>query len=98
MTRIYSPFKVLVCPVCGTCIRSGPRQGKLVAHIQHKHKDIPRMSIILAMEEKLKISPPTNLDSLSTDELDLYLESLCQYKATTEGLRQLRKHIREGQP
>jgi hypothetical protein len=97
MTKIFSPFKILVCPVCGICIRSGPRRGKLVAHIQHKHKNIPRMPVIHAMEERLKISSPINLDSLSTDELDLYLEGLCQYKATTEGLRQLRKHVRERQ-
>ncbi len=93
MTKIYSPFRILVCPICGAYIESGPKEGELLVHIRSEHADVSRMSVVREMHRRLKISEPENLSSLSANELDVYLESLCQYKATTEGMRRLKARL-----
>ena len=89
-----TPFRDVICPICGTRINTREEGSPLVNHIRHDH---PAASIKLLVQElfqQLKFSLPENINEVNDEELYDLLANLCLYKSTKLGLKRLRRKKR----
>lgn len=97
MAKIDTPFRDLICPFCLTGIKqvrsSDDENGELATHIREAHPDADLYAAYKLLSQALKLSLPENLTKETCTPV--VLQSLCQYLATTKGLRELKKYYRK---
>ncbi|MDI6655016.1 MAG: hypothetical protein QME59_03935 [Candidatus Hydrothermarchaeota archaeon] len=92
MAGIYTPFRDLICPFCFMEITqlhaSNDEEGELATHIRNAHPNADLYATYKLLSQTLKLSLPENLTKETCTPA--VLQGLCQYLATTKGLRKLR--------
>lgn len=95
MAGIYSPYRDLICPFCCMHIRqfhaSHEEDGELATHIRKDHPNADLYTTYRLLSHELKLPLPENLKETCTP---VVLQGLCQYFATTIGLRELRNILK----